>query len=143
MRRVAARRLVDFRNFDPTDRQQARYLRHMIEEVEQDSYAELSRYQFQHALAIATCPPGKQIDTGFIDEWFDRLRARLLPWIDPEAEAKRESDQLVSAIREEIGYPGDPRYEAVMAQIPQLQQHFAELDRKRRQAAQEYYEIMK
>lgn len=123
MVRAAAAGAIDFARADPRDKWWWRKLRWITEEIENTAFQQAYEAQHRHWVTVFSNSALKE--ESFNDsqsqaqEALGSFLAALLPW---QAENFRKaaqagsSDELLAEFRELYGYPGDPRYEEMLAE---------------------------
>ncbi len=121
MVQAAASGAMDFARMDPRDRWWWRRLRWALYATNKQNLLAGLETQHRHWVTMFA---NASLDTESFTNARDQaqeiltkiLKARF-PWIADEFAATGETESLISEFREMYGYPGDPRYEAMLADM--------------------------
>jgi len=121
MVKAAARGAVDFANADMRDRWWWRRTRWILQDLERE--AEQQALTAQHIHWITSFANARLDDNSFsvtqenARDALGSLMSAYFPWRREEFESAAKAGTMEQALedyREEFGYPGDPRYEAML-----------------------------
>lgn len=123
MVRAATTGAIDFTQADPFDAWWWRRLHWTLEEIEQQHRRHILGAQHMHWVTLLSSGNLKQ--EGMETAWknalsmLNRLTGSHFPWFQDQLEADGRSgnETLLEEYRAEFGYPGEPRYEAMVAKL--------------------------
>lgn len=149
MLRASTTGMIDFRKFDPWDAWWWRNLRWILNELELQQTAEISKIQHAHWVTLAS--HGNLTSESFdkaktnAGTAFNRLLKATYPWLADtigEDGTRSEREEAVRLHEETFGKPGDPGYDAMVDNMLRatkrpMTQREKEKDRARRRRERE------
>jgi hypothetical protein len=112
---------MDFARMDPRDRWWWRKLRWTLHELHSENQVAGLETQHRHWVTLFA---NASLDADSFDntkkqaqEILNKILKLRFPWLGDELAATGAQESLVSQFREAYGYPGDPRYESMLADM--------------------------
>jgi len=121
MAQAAVTGAMDFARMDPRDKWWWRKLRWVLELINRRNVAQMLEVQHRHWVTLfsnaslddSSFSSTKEQAQGALN----RLMHTIFPWIEEDAVQASGAESIVSEFRELYGYPGDPRYEQMLADM--------------------------
>lgn len=132
MVRAAAAGVLDFRQADPFDNWWQRKLHWILEELDNQDYRKVLEIQHRHHITLM----GNNLDDEGWDKAYSQARSTLskilqytFPWHKEKfsSPVQSERETALAEYRAEWGRPGEPKYDAMVANLDEL---FKNMSRK-------------
>ena len=125
MVRAAVSGAIDFRQADPFDTWWRRRLHWILEEIDNQEYRKLTEIQHRHWVTVM----GNGLNEEGWDKAYDHAQITLkklmqltFPWHKDvfTSPVQSEREDVLASWRAEWGYPGEPKYDAMVENLNKL-----------------------